>query len=202
MSNCSQISGLQPFIKPQYPHTNSANWSLYISLKNKFRKFNKRSKIVNDLFVINLLILLDFALDNQWILLGENWCWSLLGLKGLTVQSGAHNQSGTVETLLTQTFLLQTFLLIPRLQIFWYSLNLFIKWMRTTGFSRLGVRNKEVWWLYSGVLRLFPFGSHLDFHKKLTYSKLQKLRFAFKRIFSKQLTLSRCDLALFKVDFI
>ena len=32
-------------------------------------------------FVIILLILIDFALDNLWILLGENWCWSLLGLK-------------------------------------------------------------------------------------------------------------------------
>ena len=35
-------------------------------------------------FVIILLILIDFALDNLWILLGENWCWSLLGLKGLS----------------------------------------------------------------------------------------------------------------------
>ena len=28
------------------------------------------------------LILIDVALDNVWILLGENWCWSLLGLNG------------------------------------------------------------------------------------------------------------------------
>ena len=29
------------------------------------------------------LILIDVALVNLWTLLGENWCWSLLGLKGL-----------------------------------------------------------------------------------------------------------------------
>ena len=32
-----------PF-KPQYPLANSPNWSLYISLKNKLREFEKRSK--------------------------------------------------------------------------------------------------------------------------------------------------------------
>ena len=34
---------IEPF-KPQYPHTNSPNWSLYISLKNELREFDKRSK--------------------------------------------------------------------------------------------------------------------------------------------------------------
>ena len=34
--------------------------------------------------VIILLILITLSLDNVWILLGENWCWSLLALKGLT----------------------------------------------------------------------------------------------------------------------
>ena len=33
----------EPF-KPQYPQANSPNWSLYISLKNKLREFEKRSK--------------------------------------------------------------------------------------------------------------------------------------------------------------
>ena len=33
--------------------------------------------------VIILLILITLSLDNVWILLGENCCWSLLGLKGL-----------------------------------------------------------------------------------------------------------------------
>ena len=32
---------------------------------------------------IILLILIILSLDNVWILLGENWCWSLLGLRGL-----------------------------------------------------------------------------------------------------------------------
>ena len=30
--------------KPQYPHANSPNWSLYISFKNKLREFDKRSR--------------------------------------------------------------------------------------------------------------------------------------------------------------
>ena len=40
-------------IKSQYPHTNSPNWSLYISLKNELREFDKRSKhfLVGDHFI-------------------------------------------------------------------------------------------------------------------------------------------------------
>ena len=34
--------------------------------------------------VIILSVLLTLSLENVWIMLGENWCWSLLGLKGLT----------------------------------------------------------------------------------------------------------------------
>ena len=33
--------------------------------------------------VIILLILITLSLDNVWISLGENCCWSLLGLQGL-----------------------------------------------------------------------------------------------------------------------
>ena len=35
--------------------------------------------------VIILLILITLSLDNVWILLGENWCWSLLALNGLNI---------------------------------------------------------------------------------------------------------------------
>ena len=38
--------------------------------------------------VIILLILITLSFDNVWILLGENWCWSLLGLKGLRNDKG------------------------------------------------------------------------------------------------------------------
>ena len=34
--------------------------------------------------VIILFVLITLSLDNVWISLGENWFWSLLGLKGLT----------------------------------------------------------------------------------------------------------------------
>ena len=33
--------------------------------------------------IIILFILITLSLDSVWILLGENCCWSLLGLKGL-----------------------------------------------------------------------------------------------------------------------
>ena len=48
-------------------------------------------------FVIMLLILIDFALDNLWILLGENCCWSLLGLKGLNNEVIAINRKISYE---------------------------------------------------------------------------------------------------------
>ena len=38
--------------------------------------------------MIILLILITLSLDSVWILLGENCCWSLLGLKGLTKPLG------------------------------------------------------------------------------------------------------------------
>ena len=60
---------LYPF-KSQYQHTNSPNWSPYISL---LREFNNRSRYF--LFSDHLLILITVALDNYWILLGEKWCW-------------------------------------------------------------------------------------------------------------------------------
>ena len=70
---------VQPF-KPRYPHTNFPNWSPYIFLKTVF---DKRSKHFSLLVI--LLILLTFSLDYVWISLGENWCWSSLGLKGYKV---------------------------------------------------------------------------------------------------------------------
>ena len=38
--------------------------------------------------MIILLILITLSLDSVWILLGENFCRSLLGLKGLTKPLG------------------------------------------------------------------------------------------------------------------
>ena len=69
-------------LKPQYPHTNSPNWSLYISLKNELREFDNRSRhfLLCDHFINSH----NLSLDSVWILFGEIWSWSLLGLKGLT----------------------------------------------------------------------------------------------------------------------
>ena len=70
----------QPF-KPQYPHTTSPNWSPYISLENELREFDKRSRhfFLGDHFINSH----NLSVDSVWILLGENWSWSLVALKGL-----------------------------------------------------------------------------------------------------------------------
>ena len=80
--------------KPQYQHTNSPNWSLYISLKNELREFDSRSKnfLLGDHFINSH----NLSFDNVWILSGENWCWSLLGLKGL---KGLHSVWGYLKLL-------------------------------------------------------------------------------------------------------
>ena len=41
------------------------------------------------------LILITISLDNIWILLGENWCWSLLGLKGLIIELNNNDNKNT-----------------------------------------------------------------------------------------------------------
>ena len=41
------------------------------------------------------LILITISLDNVWILLGENWCWSLLGLKGLIIELNSNDNKNT-----------------------------------------------------------------------------------------------------------
>ena len=54
-------------LKPQYQHTNSSNWSLYISLKTELRQFVKRSRhfYLGDINSHNL------SVDSVWILFGE-----------------------------------------------------------------------------------------------------------------------------------
>ena len=41
------------------------------------------------------LILITISLDNVWILLGENWCWSLLGLKGFIIELNNNDNKNT-----------------------------------------------------------------------------------------------------------
>ena len=51
-------------------------------------------------FVIIFYILTTSSLDNVWTLLGENCCWSLLGLKGLikvVMASNAHPRTDKSE---------------------------------------------------------------------------------------------------------
>ena len=67
--------------KLQYQQTNSPDWSPYISLKISWENLLKDQSIF--LMVSISWILKTISFDYVWILVGENWCWSLLGLKEL-----------------------------------------------------------------------------------------------------------------------
>ena len=76
-------------INTQVLNPSSPNIHIQI-LHTDFQTFPKRiswESLLTDQsifsFVIILLTLITISLGNIWILLGENWCWSLLGLKGL-----------------------------------------------------------------------------------------------------------------------
>ena len=71
---------------PKYPHTNSPYWYSYISLEISWESLIKDHS--SFFLVIIWLILVTICLDNVWILLGENYCWSLLGVKGLNSKTG------------------------------------------------------------------------------------------------------------------
>ena len=49
--------------------------------KNKSREFDERS--THFLYVDHFISYLTFHLCDVWRLLGEKWCWSLLGLEGM-----------------------------------------------------------------------------------------------------------------------
>ena len=57
----------QPF-NPQYPHTNSPNWSLYISRKNKLKEFDKRLKhfLPADYFINSHNLFTSLCIDIVW----------------------------------------------------------------------------------------------------------------------------------------
>ena len=57
--------------------------------------------------VIIWLILLIISLDNMWILLGENWCWSPLGFKWW------HMHQNETEALLNNLVQITTVLFLP-----------------------------------------------------------------------------------------
>ena len=72
------LNPLSPNIYIQILQTDLPTSPLTISSEN----FIKDKSIFS--MVIILLILITLSLDSVWILLGENFCWSLLALKGLS----------------------------------------------------------------------------------------------------------------------
>ena len=71
------INPLNPNIHIQILQTDLYTFPLRISWENLIKDHGSFS------LEISLWILIILSLDTVWILLGENWFWSLLGLKGL-----------------------------------------------------------------------------------------------------------------------
>ena len=67
--------------KPRYQQINSPDWSPYISLKISWENLLKDQSIFPMASIS--WILTNISFDYVLILLGESWCWSVLGLKGL-----------------------------------------------------------------------------------------------------------------------
>ena len=92
VSFCNGIlNPLSPNIHIQILQTDLHTFPLRISWENLIKD--------RDIFslLIILLILITICLDNLWISLGENWCWSLLGLKGLKRVRGFAMMCGTIN---------------------------------------------------------------------------------------------------------
>ena len=72
-----EFNSLSPNIHVQILQTGLYTFPLRIIWENLIK-----DKGIFSLVII-LLTLITLSLANLWISLGENWCWSLLGLKGL-----------------------------------------------------------------------------------------------------------------------
>ena len=83
------INPLSPNIYIQILQTDLHTSPLRISWENLIKDHGIFS------MMIILLILITLSLDSEWILLGENCCWSLLGLKGFSEK--ALLQHGTLS---------------------------------------------------------------------------------------------------------
>ena len=74
------VNLLSPNIHIQILQTDLHTFPLRISWETLINNLGIFSSVIISLILITLF------LDNVWILSGENWCWSLLGLKGLRVE--------------------------------------------------------------------------------------------------------------------
>ena len=81
------LQGLSPNIHMQILQTVLNTFPLRITWGNLVKDQGIFS------LVIMVLILTTLSLDNVWILLGENWCCSLLGLEGLILNFCGASQS-------------------------------------------------------------------------------------------------------------
>ena len=113
------INPLSPNIHIQILQTDLHTSTLRISWENLIKYHGIFS------MVIILLILITLSLDSVWILLGENWCWTLLGLKGLNLV--VWNLRVPVQKLLLETWNSKTIghlmflmtLLVSLINCFW-----------------------------------------------------------------------------------
>ena len=72
---------LSPNIHIQILHTDLYIFPLRISWENLIKDQGIFSLVI--ILLTLIVTLITFSLANLWISSGENWCWSLLGLKGL-----------------------------------------------------------------------------------------------------------------------
>ena len=76
-THLGKLVSIYPF-KPKDPHTNSPDWSPYISFKKSWENRSKHSPFGNQFSNSHNL----YSWWSVLMMLGENWCWSLLGPKG------------------------------------------------------------------------------------------------------------------------
>jgi len=110
-----------PF-KPQYPHTNSPNWWLYISLKNELREFDNRSRhfLLCDHFINSH----NLSLHSVWIFdLGHYW-----DLKGYSHANNVSHKRRVTQT----AFIWVILCLLPYLNQLFKFIVLWLPTMRLT----------------------------------------------------------------------
>ena len=98
-----RVNPLSPNIHIQILQTDLHTFPLRISWENLVK-----DQIIIFLFVIILLILIDFAHDSLWISLGENWFWALLGLKGLIKPATQANAASILHATTFSTMMKET----------------------------------------------------------------------------------------------
>ena len=131
------INPLSPSIHIQILQTDLHTFPLRISWENLIK--DQGIFFLGDHFINSH----NLSVDSVWILLGENWSWSLLGLKGL-------NCSWSCELLLFVAFLPSTFAMYMVLLSYggWFAGNYVVSLIFT-----FHLHNELIPWYYSSLVK-------------------------------------------------